>query len=404
MEKEEIDFKKYKKIAIMGGTFNPIHYAHLVCAEFVQNKFNMDKIIFIPTGEPPHKQNLATKKDRYLMTQLATLENENFLVSSIEIDRKGTTYTIDTLKEIKKLANFDIEIYFIIGIDAINQLFTWKDFEALFENTKFIVITRTGYEICQDIENIKPEFKEKMFFCEMPNIEISSTKIRDMVDNEESISYLVPKLVEKYILKNNLYKKNLEKKYEFYIEKIKQILPEKRFNHSLEVAKEAKKMAKNYGADEEKAFLAGVLHDCAKYYSKEKINEICLENSYELDETIKKQIDIAHSFIGYFVSKNEYGIEDFEILNAIKYHTTGKANMNLLEKIIYIADYIEPTRKYFKGLDKARYLAYKNIDKAMEYILENTIKFNEEKGREIHYLSKEAYEFYANKNREEQNG
>lgn len=396
MENSKLDLKKYNTIAIMGGAFNPIHYAHLICGEVVLEKFNIDKVIFIPTGNPPHKNNLASKIDRFLMTQLATLDNPNFLVSSIELDRKGTTYTIDTLKEIKKYCKENVQLYFIIGIDAINQLFTWKNVDEIFENTKFIVVSRAGYEINEYIKNIKFKFKEKIFFCSIPNFEISSSYIRNKVNNEESISYLVPKSVEKYILKNNLYKKDLFNIFENYILKIKNILPEKRFNHSLEVAKEAKKLANFYGVDEEKAFLAGILHDCAKYFPKEKIFEICEQNNFELDEIIKKQIDIAHSFIGYFVAKNDYNIKDKEILNAIKYHTTGKANMSLLEKIIYIADYIEPTRKFFIGIDKARYLAYKNIDEAMLFILENTIKFNQEKGRIIHYLSKEAYNFYKN--------
>ncbi|MDE6181726.1 MAG: bis(5'-nucleosyl)-tetraphosphatase (symmetrical) YqeK, partial [Eubacteriales bacterium] len=190
------------------------------------------------------------------------------------------------------------------------------------------------------------------------------------------------------------YKNNYFEKYSEYVEKIKENLTEKKFNHSLEVAKEAKKLANCYGINEEKAFLAGLLHDCAKCFGLDKIKKICEENNYILDNVTEKQPDLAHSFLGYFVAKNDYGIEDEEILNAIKYHTTGKANMTLFEKIIYIADYIEPTRTYFDGLERARYLAYENIDEAMAYILKNTISFNEKKGRLIHDLSKEAYEYY----------
>lgn len=395
MRNKILNLKGYKKIAIMGGTFNPIHYAHLISAEFVRQKFNIDKVIFIPTGKPPHKsKEIAHSEHRYIMAQLATVENENFLVSSMEIDRQGMTYTIDTLKEIKKICDEYTDIYFITGIDTINEIVNWKDTEELFNYTKFIVTTRPGYKIDEEIKNIKLEFKDKIYFCKTPSLEISSTDIRQRIDNDETVDYILPKSVIEYIFKNNLYKSNYFDKYKSYIEKIKENLTEKRFNHSLEVAKEAKKLAYNYGIDEEKAFLAGLLHDCAKCFGLDKIKETCKENNYILDDVTEKQPDLAHSFLGYFVAKNEYEINDEEILDSIKYHTTGKANMNLLEKIIYIADYIEPTRTYFDGLERARYLAYENIDEAMFYILKNTIKFNEKKGRLIHDLSKEAYEYY----------
>lgn len=395
LRNEILNLKGYKKIAIMGGTFNPIHYGHLVSAEFVRQKFYIDKVIFIPTGKPPHKfEGVEHTEHRYIMTQLATAENENFLVSSIEIDRQGTTYTIDTLKQIKEICDEDAIIYFITGIDTINQMISWKEYDNLFKYTRFVVASRPGYKIDASIKNIKPEFKEKIYFCKIPNLEISSTDIRERIDNEKPVDYLLPKSVKEYIFKNNLYKKDYLKKYNSYIQKLKNALPQKRFEHSLQVAKEAKCLAYNYGFSEEKAFLAGILHDCAKCFSYDMIEATCKQNNYTLDEITQKQPDLAHSFLGYFVAKNEYGIEDEEILNAIKYHTTAKPNMTLLEKIIYIADFIEPTRPNFECLERARYLAYENIDDALVFILKNTIQFNKNKGRIIHYLSEDAYQFY----------
>lgn len=395
MRSKILDFKNSKKIAIMGGTFNPIHYGHLVAGEYVREKFDIDKVVFIPTGNPPHKDsNIAHTEHRYIMTLLATSENPNFLVSPIEIDRQGITYTIDTLKEIKDMCSENTEIYFITGIDTINQIIHWKNSSELFEFTKFIVVQRPDYVLDDNIENIKKEQYDKIYFCKIPKLSISSTQIRKRVDNDKTISYLLPEAVKDYIYKNNLYKTDYFKKYASYIEKIKKVFPEKRFNHSMEVAKEAKKLAYNYNCDEDKAFLAGVLHDCAKYFSIDKIREVFAENNFTIDYVIEKQPDIAHSFLGYFIAKNEYGVYDEEILSSIKYHTTGRKNMTLLEKIIYISDYIEPTRAHFEGVEKARKLAYENIDKAMEYILKSTIIYNEQKGRLIHHLSKEAYEFY----------
>lgn len=395
------DLTRFKKLAIMGGTFNPIHNAHLLASEYVLERFNIDKIIFIPTGMPPHKNRniLASPEDRYNMVLLATLDNPNFIVSSIELERKTITYTIDTLMTIKELCNDDTELYFIVGTDTINQVYSWKDQEEIFKICKFIIVTRPDYIMDKGTKGLLEHYKDRIYFCEIPLLSISSTIIRKMIKQDKNISYLLPESVKNYIYKNELYKIDYFCKYKKEIEKLKENLSEKRFNHSLEVAKEAKNLAIQYDFDEEKAFLAGILHDCCKCFGLDKIYEVCDKFSFEMDDVLKKQPDLAHSFLGYFIAKEEYGIEDNDILNSIKYHTTGKENMTLLEKIIYIADYIEPTRAHFDGIEKARELAYINIDIAMEKILKDTIEYNEAKGRLIHPLSKYAYYYYKNLNK-----
>ncbi len=392
------NFKNIKKLGIMGGTFNPIHYAHLFTSNYVLEKYNLDKIVFIPTGEPPHKRdiNIASAEDRYNMTSLATEDNPNFFISNIEIERHKTTYTIDTLRQIKSICDEDTELYFITGTDTINQVYSWKEPDAIFELTKFIVTTRPNYILDENTENLLKKHKDKIYICETPMLEISSTSIRKRIEQEKTVTYLLPKNVEEYIYKNNLYKTDFFKKYEKEINILKENLTEKRFNHSMQVAKEAKKLAIEHNIDKEQAFLAGLIHDCCKCFSLPKIYEACEKYNFKLDEVLEKQPDLAHSFLGYYVAKDIYNIKDENILNSIKYHTTGRANMSSLEKIIYIADYIEPTRVYFEGIYTARELAYKDLDKAMEYILKSTIQFNTKKGRIIHPLSLQAYEYYKN--------
>lgn len=392
------NFKNIKKLGIMGGTFNPIHYAHLFTSNYVLEKYNLDKIVFIPTGEPPHKRdiNIASAEDRYNMTSLATEDNPNFFISNIEIERHKTTYTIDTLRQIKSICDEDTELYFITGTDTINQVYSWKEPDAIFELTKFIVTTRPNYILDENTENLLKKHKDKIYICETPMLEISSTSIRKRIEQEKTVTYLLPKNVEEYIYKNNLYKTDFFKKYEKEINILKENLTEKRFNHSMQVAKEAKKLAIEHNIDKEQAFLAGLIHDCCKCFSLPKIYETCEKYNFKLDEVLEKQPDLAHSFLGYYVAKDIYNIKDENILNSIKYHTTGRANMSSLEKIIYIADYIEPTRVYFEGIYTARELAYKDLDKAMEYILKSTIQFNTKKGRIIHPLSLQAYEYYKN--------
>jgi predicted HD superfamily hydrolase involved in NAD metabolism len=166
-------------------------------------------------------------------------------------------------------------------------------------------------------------------------------------------------------------------------DKLKKALPEKRYRHSLGVAKEAVRLAKIYGADEEKAYIAGLLHDCAKGYTIEKQTELCDELKVDLDEASRMCPPVIHGFLGVEIAKSEYGITDDEILNAIKYHTVGKAGMTLLEKIIYIADMTEENRD-FDGVDELRATVDKNLDETILKSITQQFKLQSERRSVIH--------------------
>jgi nicotinate-nucleotide adenylyltransferase len=206
--------KEKLKIGIMGGTFNPIHHGHLVTAGEALSQFCLDKVIFVPSGDPPHKNSREEKiaEHRYLMTVIATSSNKNFFVSRIEIDRKGKSYTVDTMRELKKLYGEDTDLFFITGADAILEILSWKKTEEIMELCSFIAATRPGYNISK-IQDLKERlFKktsgsiEKMFIMEIPALAISSTDIRKRVKENRPIDYLVPEGVSNYILKHGLYK------------------------------------------------------------------------------------------------------------------------------------------------------------------------------------------------------
>ena len=197
------------KIGIMGGTFDPIHYAHLATAEFIRDKYKLDKIVFIPSGNPPHKQTykVGDKYDRYKMVLLSTQNNENFIVSDIEVERNEKTYTIDTLRKLKKIYP-NTEIYFITGADAICDIETWKEVEENFKLATFIAATRPGISFLRTEEKIQSLIKKysaNILSVYVPSLDISSTYIREQIKENKTIRYLVPDLVEEYIIKNKLY-------------------------------------------------------------------------------------------------------------------------------------------------------------------------------------------------------
>lgn len=207
--------KKKLKIGVMGGTFNPIHYGHLVTAEEALNQFSLEKVIFIPTGIPPHKtfDRIASPEDRYLMTVMATASNNDFYVSRVEIDRKGKSYTIDTLRELKKIYGENAELFFITGADAILEILSWKNTEEIIALCKLIAATRPGYNISRIEElieklNIKGTGKTdgRIFVMEIPALAISSTDIRNRIKTGRPVNYLLPENVSRYLLKYNLYK------------------------------------------------------------------------------------------------------------------------------------------------------------------------------------------------------
>jgi len=198
----------------MGGTFNPIHHGHLVTAQEALSQFDLDQVIFIPTCDPPHKidNEIASAEDRYLMTVIATAPNNDFFVSRIEIDRKGKSYTIDTVRELRKIYGKEVSLYFITGADAILEILSWKDTEEIISLSKFIAATRPGYKLAR-IDDLKDklfasrqESDEKIFVMEVPALAISSTDIRNRIKQDRPIDYLVPEGISHYIIKHGLYK------------------------------------------------------------------------------------------------------------------------------------------------------------------------------------------------------
>jgi nicotinate-nucleotide adenylyltransferase len=188
----------------MGGTFDPIHHGHLVAASEVQAWFDLDEVVFVPTGDPWQKSDrtVSPAEDRYLMTVIATAANPRFRVSRVDIDREGPTYTIDTLRDLREQLP-DAELYFITGADALAEIFTWRDASQLFELAQFVGCTRPGYEM--DAATLVGIPTDRVTLVEIPALAISSTDCRDRAASGEPVWYLVPDGVVQYIAKHRLY-------------------------------------------------------------------------------------------------------------------------------------------------------------------------------------------------------
>jgi len=198
-----------KRLGIMGGTFDPIHYGHLVAAETTRIELGLDNVLFIPTGEPPHKADhkITDAELRFNMVEMAISTNKNFMVSRIEIGRNGPSYTIETIRELHSLFP-EQGLYFITGTDAMKEIITWREPEEIIKLATVIGASRPGYE-CQDLlERIlseHPSTQGRIFQLEIPALAISSTDIRARVRNNKSIRYLLPEEVQLFIKENRLY-------------------------------------------------------------------------------------------------------------------------------------------------------------------------------------------------------
>ncbi|MET0725130.1 MAG: nicotinate-nucleotide adenylyltransferase [Leifsonia sp.] len=195
-----VEHPRQRRVGVMGGTFDPIHHGHLVAASEVAQSFDLDEVIFVPTGQPWQKITVTSREDRYLMTVIATASNPRFSVSRVDIDREGPTFTIDTLRDIHATEP-DAELFFITGADAIAQILTWKNVHELWELAHFVAVSRPGHDL-----SISGLPQADVSLLEVPALAISSTDCRERVNRGHPVWYLVPDGVVQYISKHHLYR------------------------------------------------------------------------------------------------------------------------------------------------------------------------------------------------------
>ena len=379
------------KIGIFWVTFNPIHIGHIFTSEHIIKNGFADKILFMVAANPPHKAYVDTDAiHRFNMTK-AALDGERLIACDYEIEKGGKSYTYQTLTELKNIYKDD-ELYFILGADMFMNLPTWYEADKLRREFNFILVDRSeAFDEPVFKEFAKKqieEFNMTVIKLEIKTPDISSTDIRERIKKGLDVKDLTEAEVEEYILKNDLYTEETDK--DVIIDTIKSKLSEKRFKHCENVAKVAVDLAKIYGADEDKAYLAGYAHDIAKEMTLEQMNELTLH--LELDDHIRSSKALLHALAGACYLKKTFNISE-DVFNACFYHTMGRENMTALEKVIFMADYIEPSRE-FEGIEEIRELVYKDIDTAIVKAIDSTLKYLIETNKKIYYKTVFTRNFY----------
>ena len=389
------------KIGIFGGTFNPPHLGHITAAREAFALLGLDRLLLIPAGLPPHKELPAgspTAAQRLEMTRLAAEATElgdRVEVLDLELRREGRSYTSDTLEALK--AQYpDDELWLLMGTDMFLSLQTWHEPGKVLSLVNIAAFSRRAADT-ESAFAVQREYlcrtwpQASIRTLSIPGVvEVSSTELREKLAKGEGAELLAP-AVYGYILREGLYHTGADLKH-LSLEQLRPValsyLKHKRIPHVLGTEQEAVRLAERYGADVEKARVAALLHDCTKKLSMEEQLTLCTKYGIQLDELEQKALKLLHSKTGAAIARDVFGVDD-EIYSAIWYHTTGHADMTKLEKIIYLADYIEPSRD-FPGVDELRNVCYEDLDKGLLKGLEMTIEEMTAMGNPVHHATVEA--------------
>ena len=383
------------KIGIYGGTFNPPHLGHLAAARAAVDALGLDKLLLVPAALPPHKElppGTPAAEHRLAMTQRmadALLMPEVVSVSNLELERQGKSYTSDTLEEIRRQYP-GADLWMLMGTDMFLTLHLWHDPEDILKLPGVCAFGRTEQDdqalFAPQRDYLAKTFGARVTTITLPGlVEISSTRLRELLAAGEGREYLLPS-VYGYILMHELYGTHADMKAldlpELRACSYSVMNGAKRVPHVSGVEEEAARLARRWGGDEILARRAGILHDCTKYLGLEEQLALCRKYGLELDELEQRAVKLLHSKTGACIARDVFGEPD-EVYWAIYWHTTAKADMSLLEKIIYMADYIEPNRD-FDGVERLRALAYQDLDQALLLGVETTIQEMKEREQPIH--------------------
>lgn len=368
------------RTGILGGTFDPIHRGHVEAAKAALEALSLDRVLVLPSGQPPYKRCHAGRQARLDMVKLACDGEKGLVPCDIEIKRDGESYTVDTLKALRRLYPED-EFTYIIGADALNSLPKWRGLDEIAQMTSFAVLSRPGWDR-QSAEAQAALPGVNVTFTDIEGLPISSGMARTRVAAGEDVSELVGKDVAEYIRSHGLYLCDYTEPE--ILEKLKKALTVHRYYHTLGVADTAERLSERFGVDSHRARLAGLLHDCAKSMPYGEMRRIVSENVSDTDEQELDSEPVLHAPAGMVVARRDYGVRDRAILQAIRRHTLGGEDMTAMDALIYVSDFIEPGRRPFPGLEDVRALAEVDIFAAMRACARLTTDYVTSRGQRSH--------------------
>ena len=388
------------RIGIFGGTFNPPHNGHVTLARAAAEQLALDQLLIVPACVPPHKPlpDRVTPQQRYAMAALmAAPVGRCAQASDIELHRTGKSYTSDTLQTLHEQYP-DAELWLLMGSDMFLSLHTWHEPEVICALAHIAAFSRVEEDIRAAMERqkqtLEQQYRAEVALLNNPQlIELSSTDVRAALAAGRG-SELVPEAVWGYIRREHLYGTQADLKH-LTVEELRPIamsyLKPKRMPHVLGTAEEAARLARRYGADETQARVAGLLHDCTKKLDMAEQLALCGQYGIVLDPLEQKALKLLHAKTGAAIARHVYGVDD-GVYQAILYHTTGRAGMSLLEKILYLADYIEPSREFANDPDvvRLRETVYEDLDRGLLLGLTMTIDEMVGMGNPVHHDTLDA--------------
>ena len=384
-----------ERIGIYGGTFNPPHVGHLRGAAQAIEALGLDKLLLIPDRIAPHKvipSGSPTPEQRLEMLRIAAGDHPKMEVSDIELKREGPSYSYITVEQLREIYP-DAKLYLLMGTDMFTSFLTWKNPERILKNAVLAVMCRGDRGERAAIAAQKQVIEDMGYEVELIENDvtvISSTQMRRLLAFRCAGDFL-PEGVLDYIREKRLYDTRTDWK-NLPMAELEQVvislLNPNRVAHVLGCRDTAVELARRWGADETDAARAGILHDITKAIDGPLQLTLCAAYGKILSDFSRKYPKTLHALTGSLVAQRIFG-ENENVVSAICHHTTGKADMKLLEKIIYVADYMEPCRN-FPGVEKLRALAYEDIDAALKLGLEMTLEHLANQGNEVSPESREA--------------
>lgn len=383
------------RIAVYGGSFNPPHPAHVRAARLAYAALAPDKLLVIPAADPPHKALAAgspTPEERFELTKLAFRDFPEAEISDVELRRGGESYTSDTVEELAREYP-GAELWLVIGTDMLTSFERWHEFRSILAGAALAVLPRNEGEL-PEIERCAARFEAlygaRVRIIDAAPLPMSSSEMRDMLVARRGADVLDGEVYARII---RLRDYGAKPQLDWLRERAYAYLKPKRIPHVAGCEQEASKLALRWGEDPGAAAEAGILHDITKKLSMDE--QLILAEKYGIvfDKFERENIKLTHAITGAALSKELFGVPE-RIYSAIRWHTTGRADMTLLEKIIYIADYIEPARD-FEGVERLRQLAYEDIDSAMALGLRMSLEELRQSGIEPHGATVSALAWYG---------